>query len=107
MGQENPGSGATGPSQPSHSANRIAPGSVAGGATVISLVQAATAKTGGQRLQHASALLQDAVEELETVAASTSDGGERADLYEAIGAIVDGLRMIAAANVGDGRGAPE
>lgn len=111
MGQENPGSEATGPSQPSHSANRIAPSgvaaSVAGGATVISLVQVATAKTGGQRLQHASALLQDAVEELETVAASTSDGGERADLYEAIGAIVDGLRMIAAANAGEGRGTPE
>lgn len=103
MGSGNPGSGVSGPSQPSHSANRIAQN----GATVISLVQVAKAKTGVQRLQHASALLQDAVEELETVAASTSDGGERADLYEAIGAIVDGLRMIAAANAGQGRPASE
>lgn len=66
----------------------------------MSLVQAAKGMTGGQRLQHASALLQDAVAELETVAAAAIDGDERADLYEAIGSIVDGLRMIAAANGG-------
>ncbi len=59
-------------------------------------LQIANGLATGRHLEQACASLQDAAVELESVLFSVPDGEEQADLHEAIGSIMETLRLIAA-----------
>lgn len=78
-----------------HFANRNARIGAGGGGHSHS---AADGTDAGKHLELAGARLQAAIEELEAALASTTSPRGRADLHEAIGAIMDTLHLVASAH---------
>lgn len=77
-----------------HSANRNAFQSMAGLAHLHIANGTATMRS----LEHACARLQDAVEDLESAVGAMPTADGRADLHEAIGSIMESLRLVASAH---------